>query len=118
LRAPDTAAITCSSAVVALVAVGDAAIVEVVDIVGVGFKRRTETGDRTVIVAFPGQCIGAIRQCGASGLAGNLVVGNDALASRQPRGGFGLRIAAGVDIARGQDRAGCQQRDHDQEKGA
>ncbi len=103
---------------VALVAVGDAAGIEVADIVRIGVKRGAERGDRPIVIALLDQAVAAIPEGRAPGLAGDLVVGNDGLAGGEPGGWFRLRVATGVDIARGQRGGGGEQRGDDQEKAA
>ena len=71
--------------IVALVAVGDAAGIEVADIVRIGVKRGAERGDRPIVVALLDQAIAAIPEGRAPGLAGDLVVGNDG-SRRRPAG--------------------------------
>ena len=104
--------------VVALVAVGEAARIEVDDIVRIGIARRAESRDRAVIVAFFHQRIAANPESRGSGLAGHLVVGNHRLAGRKPRGGLRCGIPAGVDVACRLRVAGDGEHDHTCEKGA
>jgi len=69
--------------VVALVAVGNAARVDDVDILGRDLVGGGERRDRAIVIALLHQAVAAIPEGGGPGRAGDLVVGDHALAGRQ-----------------------------------
>ena len=101
--------------VVALVAVGNAARVDDVDILGRDLVGGGERRDRAIVIALLHQGVATIPEGGGPGGAGDLLVGDHALAGRQACDGFRRGIPAGFDIAGGPRGAGGGKHDETQQ---
>ena len=101
--------------VVALVAVGNAARVDDVDILGRDLVGGGERRDRAIVIALLHQGVATKPERGSPRRPGDLLVGDHALAGREACRGFRRGIPAGVDIARGPHGAGGDKHDETQQ---